>query len=275
MTMPKEYGIIFCLTLLTNSSELAAQADRAGVDRIGVDLERLGKEGRQGQLNTWISDHSLADLSVLARHVRPGRLFCRVNPIHPGSADEIDAVLDLGANTVMLPMFTTTKEADTFIRLVDGRAQPVLLLETAAAAGIAGDICRVPGVTEIHIGMNDLRLSLGWPSHFDVLVSDLLVGLSEAINSAGIAFRLGGLGRAGDASLPIPSDLVYPQYPRLHGTGALISRAFFNIQSLDMVEEIRALRERLDFYHAQSSEDLEACRHALREKVEALRRAQA
>jgi hypothetical protein len=268
--MTAGYGANFCLTLFTNDAELARRADAAGVDRIGTDLERIGKDARQGGLNTWISDHTLDDLAAIARVIDRRRLFCRINPIHPGSAEEIDTVLALGVATLMLPMFTTTKEVETFLRLVDGRAHPVLLLETAAAATIVDDICRVPGVVEIHAGLNDLRLSLGWPSHFHVLVSDLLVGLSERIRAAGIAFRVGGLGRAGDASLPISSDLVYPQYPRLGASGGLISRVFFNTEPLELAGEIARLRRELDRYADEPAAALAAHRQALTDKIDRL-----
>ena len=265
--MTGAYGDTFCLTLFTNNPELAFSAERAGVDRIGPDLEHLGKHARQGRGNTWISDHTLADIFTLAAKIDKRHLFCRINPIHPDSATEIEALLEAGVATVMLPMFTTVREVETFLRLLDGRAHPVLLLETASAAAIVGDICRVPGVKEIHIGLNDLRLSLGWPSHFHVLVSEFLVGLSDTINEAGIAFRLGGLGRADDDTLPIPSSLVYPQFPRLHATGALLSRVFFNAEPHDMVAEVRKLRGCLDFYAGEPGESLECQRHALQRRI--------
>ena len=49
------YGNNFALTLFTNDVELARRADVAGVNRIGLDLEVLGKAKRQQHLNTWIS----------------------------------------------------------------------------------------------------------------------------------------------------------------------------------------------------------------------------
>lgn len=266
--MIKSYGDQFCLTLFTNDADVAVQAEQAGVERIGTDLEQLGKHARQGGLSTWISDHTLTDLSTIAARIGKKRLFCRINPIHENSKTEIEALLDIGVSTIMLPMFTSTREVETFLRLLDGRGHPVLLLETAAAAKIVGDICRVPGVKEIHVGFNDLRLSLDWPSHFHVLVSDLLVGLSDTINEAGLSFRMGGLARADDDTLPIPSSLIYPQYPRLHATGALISRAFFNVEPLDMVAEVRKLRERLDFFASETNEVLDMHRMALQTKLD-------
>ncbi len=38
-----------------------------------------------------------------------------------------------GTSVLMLPFFTTGTEVERFVRLVDGRARVVLLLETAAA----------------------------------------------------------------------------------------------------------------------------------------------
>ena len=50
------------LMYITNSPRVAALADQAGVDRIFVDLESVGKQLRQGGMNTVQSDHTLADI---------------------------------------------------------------------------------------------------------------------------------------------------------------------------------------------------------------------
>lgn len=240
------YGEDMILTLFTNDPALAAKADRAGVDRIGVDLETLGKHQRQGHLATWISDHREADLGPLAAVLARAQLFARCNPIHAGSREEIGRLIAAGVEVLMLPWFKTTAEAETFIRLIDGRAYPVLLVETKEAAAAIGDLCRIPGVVEIHVGLNDMRLSLGWPSHFHVLASDLLRGMADTVREAGLRLGVGGLGRAGDNQLPVPSDLVIAQYPRLGAGAALISRAFFRPPAPDALDPaIAALRERL------------------------------
>jgi len=241
------YGHDFILTLLTNDPKLAAAADQAGVDRIGVDLEQIGKHARQGHLNTWISDHRETDLPLLRTSISKAQLFARCNPVHPASAEELDRLIAYGVEVVMLPFFHTVGEAEKFVRLVDGRATPVLLLETAEAATAVSALCRIAGVHEIHIGLNDLHLSLGWRSHFDVLVSDYLVGICKTILEAGLCLGVGGLGRAGDNDLPVPADLVYAQLPRLGARAALVSRSFFRGQvPVDMNREIHRLRENLD-----------------------------
>lgn len=267
------YGDSFVLTLFTADPELAAAADAAGVDRIGVDLETLGKHGRQGHLNTWISDHRIEDLPRIAARLHSAQLFARCNPVHEGSAEEIDALLALGVRVLMLPYFKEAAEAERFIRLVDGRAHPVLLLETAAAAGHINELCRIDGVAEIHIGLNDMRLSLGWNSHFDVLVSDLIERLCDAIRAAGLRLGVGGLGRAGDNDLPVPADLVAAQLARLGATAALVSRAFFRPpMPADLALEVRRLRQYLQFCSEQSDDWLAQRKLDLQRAVAALRR---
>lgn len=247
------YGDQFVLTLFTNDPQLAASADRAGIDRIGIDIEQVGKKLRQGHLNTWISDHCEADIPRIRPGIHQAALFARCNPIHGGSAAEIERLLACGVEVLMLPYFKSMPEAAKFVRMVDGRATPVLLVETGEAAAIMSEVCRLDGVGEIHIGLNDMRLSLGWPSHFHVLVSDFLVRLCEPVLEAGLRLGVGGVGRAGDCELPIPSDLVIAQLPRLGATASLVSRAFFSgAASPDMVAEISALRRLLDLYGSQS-----------------------
>ena len=71
------YGDDFALTLFTNDAALAAQADAAGVDRIGVDLERIGKSARQGHLATWISEHVEPDLAAITPVLKRAATFAR------------------------------------------------------------------------------------------------------------------------------------------------------------------------------------------------------
>jgi 2-keto-3-deoxy-L-rhamnonate aldolase RhmA len=237
------YGTDFVLTLFTKDPVLAAAADRAGVDRIGVDMEQIGKGARQGHLATWISDHAESDLAGIRPVLERAQLFARCNPVHAGSAAEIDRLVDAGVRVIMLPYFKTTAAAETFVRLVDARAHPVLLVETADAAAVIDDLCRIPGVSEIHIGLNDMRLSLGWPSHFHVLVSEFLERICDAILTAGHRLGVGGLGRAGDNDLPVPADLVSAQIARLRATAALVSRSFFREPvPPDLDAEFRKLR---------------------------------
>jgi len=261
------YGSEFALTLFTNDPALAAAADAAGVDRIGVDMEQIGKADRQGHLATWISDHAESDLATIRPALKHAQLFARCNPVHDDSRAEIDRLIGVGVRVIMLPYFKTVTQADRFIRLVDGRARAVLLVETAEAGRAIADLCRIPGVKEIHVGLNDMRLSLGWPSHFHVLVSEFLESICATVLDAGLRLGVGGIGRAGDNDLPVPADLVSAQMARLRATASLVSRSFFREPApADLAAEFARLRAWLDAcadqtpeWHAEQREQLRTC----------------
>ena len=122
------------LMYITNNPKVAAIAQDAGVDRIWVDLEYKGKETRQAGMNTVKSNHTVEDVRCLRPYITTSSLMVRVNPIDSDSKEEIDAVIEAGAEFIMLPMFKTKAEVETFIALVGGRAKTILLLETAEAA---------------------------------------------------------------------------------------------------------------------------------------------
>lgn len=265
------FGDDFKLTLWTNDPALAARADAAGVDRIGLDLETLGKAERQpAKLGTWISPHSPDQLPALRAAIQRGKLFSRINPINPGSRDEINLLLDYGVQVMMLPMFKTPEEVATFVELVDGRCEKVLLLEHRDAADRVEEIVKVPGLTEVHVGLNDLTLSLKMSNRFAVISSDLMDRVSRAVNVAGLRFGVGGLGRTGDNDVPIPSDLIYAQYPRIKASAALVARAFLGKNmEVDLTDEVRRCRRRLDHWNAVVADELEAAHQLFREKVNA------
>jgi hypothetical protein len=257
----------FRFTLITNDPALAGRADAAGVDVIGVDIERLNKSARQGHIqNARISDHELSDLKRLAPAVHSASLFARINPLHHGSKNEIESAIANGASVLMLPFFSTAGEVEGFVRLVDGRARAVLLLETAAAVVRLHDILAVAGVDEVMVGLNDLHLSMGVSSHFELVASDLMTMISDQVRARGLRFGFGGLARAHDDRLPVPSDLVLAQHARLASTSAWISRSLFGQDpaAVDLAVEVTRLRERLAYWASQLRAVLEEQRDILR-----------
>jgi len=265
----KSFGDEFCLTLITDDPVLAANADCGGVDRIGLDLERLGKADRQSDLDTRQSKHKVADLAAVARSLVRAKLFVRLNPINVNTADEVDAVIHAGADVLMLPFFRTADEIETFVRLVGGRAGVTLLVETASAVVRIREILVVPGVHEIMIGLNDLRLELGVQNHFEVLASPVLDMLASEVRNARLAFSVGGVARPDDISLPVPPDLVLAQYPRLGATGAWISRSFLRELPRDgnFRTAISAVRQRLTQWASASPAELQHARRQLADRA--------
>ena len=239
------------LTMLcSRDPAVAAEADAAGVDRVGLDLEVLGKHDRQAGLGTWVSDHLEDHLPPLRRAVTRGELFCRVNPLHEGTAAEVDRVVAAGAEVLMLPMFTSTGQVRAFVELVANRARVVPLLETRAAARAVREVVRVRSVDELHVGLTDLSLQLRVGERFALLGSPLLARVARTAREAGVRLGVGGVGRARDRGQRVASDLIYAQYPRLGATAALVSRAFLGGGG-SMAHEVAACRARLAWWHGR------------------------
>ena len=246
------------LTLFTNSPELAEEADEAAIDRIGLDLEHIGKHDRQKGLSTWISDHQLSDLPDIKKRLKNAQLFVRTNPMHAGIKDEIDRLIDLGAQALMLPYFHSAEDAERFIECVAGRVDVSLLVETAASAVRLPRIARLAGVHDIHIGLNDLHHSLGLSSHFELLQSRFMQHLTDELRETEYLFGFGGIGRLDDESLPVPADLVYAQYAYHGARSALVSRVFTARRAPDsnLKAEVLWARKRLEYWFQCDPETL-------------------
>ena len=163
------------LMYITNRPEIALIAEKNGVDRIFVDMEYIGKAERQGNLDTVQNHHTIHDVSVLRRVLTQSELLVRVNPIHDKTSDyssseeEIEAAIQAGADIVMLPFFKTVAEVKSFLRIVNGRVKTMLLLETPEAVDALNEILAIPGIDEIHIGINDLSIGYGKRFMFELL----------------------------------------------------------------------------------------------------------
>jgi hypothetical protein len=245
------------LTLWTDDPALARRADAAGVDRIGVDLERLGKAERQGGRGTWISPHRPEALLRLVPELKRASPFARIDPPNPGTRRQVEEVIDHGARVVMLPMVSEPEEAEQFVEAVAGRADSVLLIECADAVENAAALAGVEGVDELHLGLNDLALSLGLASRWQVLGLDLAMGVGAAAEAAGKRFGLGGVGRPGDRDLPIPADLVYAEIARTGASATLISRSFLSGVDRDLAALVRDARTAVARWRLQPPEALE------------------
>jgi hypothetical protein len=266
------FGDEFRLTLLTADPHLAAEGDRAGVNRIGVDLERLGKAQRQAGEDTRLSEHTWIDIGAIAPALARAELFVRLNPVNPETEDEIEQALNYGAQVLMLPFFRTAEEVDMFVRVTRQRAKVTILLETAAALVRIREILAVPGVDEVMFGLNDLRLQLGVSNHFEVLASPLLDTAAHEVRAAGLPFSVGGVARTDDSELPVSPDLVYAQFPRLGATGAWLARSFFRGTSpgWELGPSIEAIRARLTEWASASPQLLERARDDLAQRARAL-----
>jgi 2-keto-3-deoxy-L-rhamnonate aldolase RhmA len=161
-------------TLWTDDVALARAAARAGVARIGPDLETLGKRTRQPDGDNLVSMHDAASLVALRPAIGPARLHVRTNPLHPGYGVMLEQLLDAGVTSVMLPMVRTVDEAAVVAKQLRGRAELIVMVEHADALPIVDAIASVDGVAALYVGANDLARSLGQRTRFSVLGSDLI-----------------------------------------------------------------------------------------------------
>ncbi len=225
------------LMYITNRPEVAQIAESAGVDRIFVDLEYIGKADRQGGMDTVQSRHTLEDVKRISESIQAAELLVRVNPIHDATAqygsseDEINAAIENGADILMLPFFKRVDEVRRFLRAVDGRAKTMLLLETPEAVEIVDDILRLDGIDSIHIGLNDLSLGYGKKFMFEPLAEGLVETLCSKFRKAGIAYGFGGIAALGKGM--IPAEMVIMEHYRLGSTCAILSRSFCNVDKID------------------------------------------
>jgi hypothetical protein len=267
-----DFGATFRLILLTNDPALAAAADSC-VQRIGIDFEHIGKAERQAGYDTRLSRHDWSDLAAIARVLKQARTFTRLNSVHDGTEAEIETALSCGAQVLMLPFFRGREEVERFVALVRGRAEVMCLVETASSFVRTREILSVRGVDELMIGLNDLRLQLGVANHFEVLTSPILDGVCAAMRQDGRPFSVGGVARAGDAGMPIPSELVYAQYPRLGATGGLLTRAFVrDLPLVDLPDAVATLRQQLSAWAREDSAAREAARAELERRAIAWRK---
>ena len=225
------------LMYITNSEKVARIAQDAGVDRIWVDLEYKGKEERQAGMNTVKSNHTVDDVRRLRPIVNKSALMVRVNPLDGDSEAEINAVIDAGAEYVMLPMFKTKDEVERFIALVGGRAKTILLLETAEAAERILEYIDIPGIDEVHIGLNDLHLAYKKTFMFELLIDGTVDRLAKILNEHGVRFGFGGFARVGYGLLP--AEKILTQHYALGSQMAILSRGFCDANRVEDPETVR------------------------------------
>ena len=233
------------LMYITNRPDVAVIAEKNGVDRIFIDMEFIGKKERQGGLDSVQNHHTIEDVKKMRAAITKADLLVRVNTIHdamedyPSSKDEIEAVIDAGADIVMLPYFKTLEEIHKFLSYVDGRARTMLLLETKDAVDQIDEILRIEGVDEIHIGLNDLSLCCNKTFMFELLCDGTVERLCRKMELAGMFYGFGGIASLGRGL--VPAEVVIKEHYRLGSRMAILSRSFCNIGKIDELEAVEEI----------------------------------
>ena len=248
------------LMYVANDPEVIMIAQKYGVDRIWIDLEVEGKEERQKNMNTLKSKHYIDDVKKASSLVNTSELLVRINPWSQKSKEEVEQVIEAGAQIIMLPMWKNVKDVQEFLSVVDGRVKTMSLLETKEAEACIDEVLKLGGIDEIHIGLNDLHLSYGLTFMFEPLVNGTVERLCNKIRNAGIMYGFGGITKIGEGLLP--AEKVIMEHYRLGSSMAILSRGFCipeEFENSKKIEEhfrinMKALRE-FESYAASASDE--------------------
>lgn len=228
------------LMYITNNPQIALIAEQNGVDRIWIDLETIGKEERQKGLNSVKSNHLISDIAKIKPLLSSSEMLVRVNPWNENSENEINSVITAGADIIMLPMWKSVSEVESFLSVVNNRANTTLLLETKEAVECVQEVLKLD-FDEIHIGLNDLHLTYGMTFMFELLANGTVETLCNKFKAKGIPYGFGGIAKIGYGMLP--AEKIILEHYRLGSTRAILSRTFCDTALIQGIEEIASVFE--------------------------------
>ncbi len=187
-------------------------------------------------MDTVKNHHTIEDIKRIKSILSYSKLLVRVNPWNINSKDEIERVINAGADIIMLPYWKTIDEVKYFIDTVNKRRKTTLLLETKEAVECIDDVLRFGGFDEIHIGLNDLHLSYGLTFMFELLTNGIVERLCKKFSEYGIPYGFGGIAKLGDGL--IPAEKIIMEHYRLGSSRAILSRTFCDNAKIDSIMEI-------------------------------------
>jgi hypothetical protein len=172
-----------------------------GANVVFIDLENYGKQERQKGKNTFISTHSISDISRVKPFINASKLLVRINPINGGSYAEIYEVIEQHPDIIMLPYITSIDQVIYFIDIVDEickkinvKVKKMLLIETKfSVENFKKILLFKEKIDFIHIGLNDLSIDYNIKFMFAFTLTKTFNDLIGSLNFSGIPFGVGGI----------------------------------------------------------------------------------
>jgi citrate lyase beta subunit len=256
------------LSLITDDVALAAAAERAGIDRIMIDLECEGKAQRQAGRNFFQSSHRLESVGPVKAALARASLVVRINPLSERTSAEIDAVLAAGADVIVLPYFFTASEVRSFLEMVGGRSGVSLLVETKSAVDHLAGCLGAGRIDEVHIGLNDLSIELGCDVLLEPMCTGVVDRLTATLREASVPFGVGGIARLSCETLPVQAERLLAEQVRLGCSRGWLGRTFRDgLSGCRLAAEVARIRAAIARWGAASEEAGRGNRRALDDEI--------
>ena len=247
------------LMLFSTRPELIGPAVAGGIAAVIVDLERIGKETRQRGADTLISADTVEDVHLVRAHT-PAPLICRLDAAGPWTAEEVEQVLEAGADEVLLPMVRTPEDVQQALDAAAGRCGVGILIETRDALARAEELASLP-VARIYVGLNDLSIEMGTPSLFTALVDGTLERIRAAVRD--VPFGFGGM-TLPDRGSPVPARLLLGELTRLRADFTFLRRSFWrDVEGSDPADAVRRIHAAAEVAGRRDAAEVAADRAAL------------
>lgn len=209
------------LYLFENEAPKVENAMAHGIRHFLVDWEVVDKAERQKGFDTEIRPGTLEDLRGLAG-VQGATTWCRINRFGEHTLSEVDAAVEVGAAGLFLPMATSPAEVEGFLRVIDGRCEAGILVETKEAFDAVNDLAKLP-LQRVFFGLNDFAISRGGGSIFRALLDGAVEEARAAFETQ--AFGFGGM-TAMEAGDPLPARMLLEEMARLDCQFTFLRRSF-------------------------------------------------
>ena len=223
----------------------AAACLPSGVDAVFVDWEVNGKAMRQEGFDTSLQAVDLAE-TLRIRNSTQLPVIVRINPFKAGETeDEVQRALDAGADRLVLANAASVESVEHYLRILDGRAEPGIMIESKALLEQKSELARLPW-TFGYIGLNDLMISSGNANIWQAVVDGTVREIFEVFSDRAIGF--GGI-TAVEGGFPVPFKLLAAAMIQQGSQFAMLRRSFFRDVPaagwLDEIQRVDALFDEL------------------------------
>lgn len=215
------------LFYITNNKIEAQIVDSVGIDWIFIDLEKIGKEARQNNMNTVKSQHKILDIKLINSIKKKSKILVRTNPYGEWTENEITQIAKGGyVDMLMLPYFKDVNEVKSFLKITKKYSFKIaLLLETMGAIRNLDEILLLEGIDYIHIGLNDIHIERKTNFMFEAFSDGLIEPIINKIKNKNIKFGIGGIACITKDILPSAKTILTEHY-RFGSSGVILSRTF-------------------------------------------------